>query len=164
MKKLLSFVLFSLFLSVETGNLALASGAVLPNNTPVTIQSNNYYDASSLSVGDSVNFRTVNNIILNGQTVIAAGSPVTATVQKAHKRGRIGTPAEITIGDFYTVSSNGAKVPLTGAVSQKGKSKMGLSIALSVLIIPLFLLMKGKDTAIEQGYQTTVYTSGNVGL
>ena len=164
MKKLLCMALFGVFFAMETAGVALASGAVLPNNTPVTIQANSIYTPDSLTVGDSVDFSTVNAITLNGKTVIAAGSPVTAAVQKAHKRGRIGIPAEIVLGDFYTVPTKGTKVPLTGTISKRAKSKIALSVTLSLVVIPLFLLMKGKDTAIEQGYQTTVYTTGSVGL
>ena len=164
MKKLLSLVLFAVFFVMETGGVALATGAVLPNNTPVEIQAVNTYEPSMLSVGDTVKFATLKNITLNGKTVIAAGAPVTATVQKATALGRIGKPAEIILDDFSTVTVNGTKVPLSGSINQRGKSKIGLSIALSVCIIPFFLLMKGKDTAIEQGYQTTVYTASAVGL
>ena len=164
MKKLLSLVLFGLFFSMNTFSVAYAAGAVLPNNTPVEIQASQTYDSSTVQAGDSVKFSVVKNITLNGQTVIAAGAPVTATVQKANKRGRIGIPGEILLSDFSTVTTKGTKVPLTGEVHQRAKSKMALSVTLSVIVIPLFLLMKGKDTAIEQGYQATVYTSGAVGI
>ena len=162
MKKLLSLVLGALFICANTFTVAYAAGATLPNNTPVEIQSVETIDSSVIQKGDSVKFKTVKNITLNGQTIIAAGSPVSATVIKAEKRRRIGRPGEIIIGDFSTVTTKGTKVPLTGDLSQTGKSKMTLSIVLSVVVIPFFLLMKGKDTAIEQGYQTTVYTVGAI--
>ena len=164
MKRLLSLVLFGLFFSMNTLSVAYATGATLPNNTPVTIQASQTYDSATVQTGDSVKFSVAKNITVNGQTVIAAGAPVTATVVKANKRGRIGIPGEIVLGEFSTVTTKGTKVPLTGDIAQKAKSKMALSITLSVIVIPLFLLMKGKDTAIEQGYEATVYTSGSVGI
>ena len=162
MKKLLSLVLGALFICANTFSVAYAAGATLPNNTPVEIQLLEGIDSSSAQTGDSVKFKTVKSITLNGQTIIAAGSPVSATVIKAEKRKRIGRPGEIVVGDFSTVTTKGTKVPLTGDLSQSGKRKMTLSIVLSVVIIPLFLLMKGKDAVIEQGYQTTVYTAGAI--
>ena len=164
MKKLLSLLLFSLFLSMNTFTYALAVGATLPNNTPVEIQAVNNYNPDNLSAGDNITFTTVNNITLNGKTVIAKGSTVNATVKSTQKRKRIGKSAEITVGDFYTVSTKGTKVPLTGAISKKGKSRTGLSIALSILVFPLFLLMKGKNTSIGQGEQVTVYTANPISL
>ena len=164
MKKLLSLVLFAVFFVMQSGTAVLASGAVLPNNTPVDIQASGNYYTSALAVGDTIEFATLNNITLNGKTVISAGTPVKATVKKVNKAGRIGIPGEVTIDDFYTTATNGAKVPLMGSIIKRGKSKMALSITLSLVVIPFFLLMKGKNASIEQGYQTTVYTTGTVSI
>ena len=162
MKKILSSIMLTAFMFMSIGTSAIAG--TLPANTPITIQANESFGSNTLHAGDSVNFSVVSDIALNGSVVIPAGTLVGATVKKAKARRRIGVPGEIIIGDFYTTSINGVRIPLNGNVIEKGKSKMGLSIALSAIVIPFFLLMKGKDISVLPGYQYTVFTTSDTNL
>ena len=159
MKKLFSLFLFTVIAYAYTGLCTFA--AYLSANTPVVIQTENLYSSDNLSVGDEVQFRVVNNVAgNNGAVLIKQGALVNAKVVKVNKRGRVGIPGRITIDEFYATAVNGRKIPLAGVIQNNAKSKMGLSIGLSVLI-PLFLLMHGEDTQIPQGAQYTLYTAEN---
>lgn len=159
MKKLFSLFLFTVIAYAYTGLSVFA--AYLNANTPVVVQTENLYSSDNLSVGDEVQFRVVNNVAgSNGAVLIRQGALVSAKVVKVNKRGRVGIPGKITVDEFYANAVNGRKVPLSGVIQNNGKSKMGLSIGLSVLI-PLFLLMHGEDTQIPQGVQYTLYTAEN---
>ncbi len=163
MKKLFSLFLFTVIAYTYSGLCTFA--AYLSANTPVTVQAENSYYSTTVSPGDNVQFSVVNNVIgSNGAVLIKQGEIVNATVIKANKRGRAGVSGNIEIGKFYTTSTNGKTIPLNGTVGSKAKSKMGLSIALSVIIVPLFLLMHGKDTQIPQGAQYTLYTAENMNI
>ncbi len=157
MKKILSFILFAAFFSMNTMGVYALS---LPVNTPVLVKSEGVYDSGSLQAGSEIDFSVVSDVSSDmGKVVIKAGTPVTAKVVSVRKSGRIGKPGKIAVGGFSTKAINGANVPLSGSVAIQGKSKMGLSIALSLIVIPFFLLMKGKDTQIMPGAQYTLYTA-----
>lgn len=157
MKKILCFVLFSLFLSMDTLGVYAIN---LPANTPVAVQPSGVYSSAALQAGNEVDFIVVNDVVSSMDKVeIQAGTPVKAKVLAAKARGRVGKPGKITLGEFYTTSTKGEKVPLSGSVVSQGKSKMGLSIALSVVVIPFFLLMKGVDTQISTNMQYVLYTA-----
>ncbi len=162
MKKILSLILLVSFFSVGLSFPAYSENYnMIPANTPITIQAANNYNSNNLKTGDKVFFTVVNDISANGKVVIAAGTPVTAVATKVKARSRIGKPGEINIGEFHTTSVNGLNIPLTGVIMEKAKSKMALSITLSAIIIPFFLLMRGKDVAINQGLKYTVFTTSN---
>lgn len=159
MKKILSLVLFLAFLSMDTaGVLALNLSA----DTPVLIQSEGTYTSDSLNVGNDVDFSVVSNVISGNKVVIKAGTPVSAKVVKIESRRRIGRPGIITLGEFYTKSVNGEEVPLAGGINKEAKSKMALSITLSAVVIPLFLLMHGKEAQIDKGTQYTMYPASGI--
>ena len=157
MKKIVSLFLFFMMVYFYTGLGAYATS--LPANTPVKVQAKDIYCSSVLTVGDEVHFTVTDNVTSNNAVAIKKGTNVKAKVVKVNKRGRIGIPGRITIDEFQTTDVNGKTVPLSGTVVSEAKSKMGLSITLSVLIIPLFLLMHGKDTQILQDAQYTLYTT-----
>ena len=163
MKKYTVLFLLIVFLSMTTNTVALAAAAVIPVNTAVVVQSDETYSSSAVKAGDSVNFSVVKNVEIGRKKVIPAGTKVYATVLQSKERARIGRPGEIVIGDFY-MTLYGNKVPLSGQISQKAKSKMGLSIALSAIIIPFFLLMRGKNAQITSGSQYELYTASEASL
>lgn len=162
MKKILSIILSALIVTSTFGTITFAG--VLPANTPVIIQSEKNISKNTVSVGDNIYFKVVKDVKnSNEEVIIAAGTPVSGKIVKIKERRRIGVPGEITINSLYTTSTNGEKIHITTEINKKAKSKMGLSITLSALLIPFFLLMRGKDAEIPAGYQTTVYTAQNVG-
>ena len=163
MKKLISLFLFITIVYLYSGVGAYA--ASLPANTPVAVQAESLYSSNALAVGNEVWFSVLNNITdNNGVLLIKKGESVKAKVVKVNKRGRIGIPGRITIDEFYTTSASGKKIPLSGTIKSEAKSKMGLSITLGIVIIPLFLLMHGKDTQILQGDQYTLYTTSDTNI
>ena len=161
MKKILSVLLIMAFASINF------SSAVLANDTgfmvPVLVQADYGVDTASFKTGDAVKFKVVNAVTnASGETVIATGTPVIATVKNAKKASRVGIPGTITLGDFNTTSINGANIPLAGEINEKAKSKVALSVAVSAVVIPFFLLMKGQQAQINTGEQFTLYTTQNV--
>ena len=74
----------------------------------------------------------------------------------------IGRSGEVTVTDFHTTAVDGTYVPLSGSVSARPDDKMTMSIVLSVLICPLFLLMKGEDAQVPAGSTKTAYTISEV--
>ena len=160
MKKVLSLFLMVSFLAFGTG---VYAENILPANIPVTVQVNNNYSSDSLNVGDNVIFSVLSDITANSNIAIPAGTSVYAAVKNVKSSSRIGKSGMISLGDFYTTSKNGVKIPLTGVIEERAKSKTGLSVALS-LLMPFFLLMHGENAHLNQGAQYTLFTSSNTSL
>lgn len=130
----------------------------LQAHSPIIIKCTEAISTKDIVNGSEVHFAIVNNILDEKENIlIKAGTPVTASIT-FKKKELIGRSGEITITDFHTTAVDGTYVPLSGSVSAKPDDKMTMSIVLSVLICPLFLLLKGEDARVEAGATKTAYT------
>ena len=146
-------------MNISTQKIAATNGSTLQPNTPVTVSLKNNLSTSNIVSGGTVEFVVTENVAgADGNIVIQAGAPASAKISSAKSRKRIGKPGEVTLSDFHVVAVDGTYVPISGTINAKAKSKMALSITLSVLVFPLFLLMRGQDANIPAGTQRTFYT------
>ena len=161
-KKLLSISLIALLTLFSTGFDAIAQAAQLSVNTPVLIQSNSNISEATNRTGDIVDFHVVNPIKdSNGNVIIAANTPVKASIVRLEEKKRIGRPTNLTISGFTTVATNGKPIVLNGSINKKSVSRMKRSIVLSALLLPFFLLMKGAAVELPAGFQINVYPAGD---
>lgn len=131
----------------------------LPAHTPIIIRCNETISTRDVVDGGTVNFSVLSDIkSQDGNILISAGTPVTATISFSSPKGMIGKSGTITINDFHTTAIDGSYVPLSSSVSARPDDKLATSIVLSVLICPLFLLMKGEDAQVPAGTTKTAYT------
>lgn len=131
----------------------------LAPHTPIIIRCEETIRTKDVVSGGTVNFSVLNDVkSSNGTILIKAGAPVTAQISFARDKGMIGRSGELTVSDFHTTAVDGTYIPLSGSVSANPDDKMTLSIVLSVLICPLFLLMKGEDAQLPAGSTKTAYT------
>lgn len=139
---------------------AVSNGkSVIKGHTPVAIRATETITTKDIVTGGTVHFSMVDNVLDdNGRVLIKSGSPVTATISFAKKRGMIGQSGEITVSDFHTTAVDGTYVPLSGSISAKPDDKMVLSVVLSVCVCPLFLLLKGDEARVEAGTTKPAYT------
>ncbi len=140
-----------------------AGKSVLSANTPVIITNNANISTENLQNGSKVNFTVTENVLTkDGRVAIQAGTPVVATVTDIKQKGRIGKSASLALSGFRTTTVDGKDVALSTYISKKEDNIRGRSIALSVIVVPLFLLMKGKDVVIEKGTKQTAYTLADI--
>lgn len=136
---------------------------VLPAHTPIVIRCTETISTKDVVSGGTVNFAVVSDVKdNNGSILIKAGTPVTAEITFAKSKGMIGKSGEVTVNDFHTNAVDGTYIPLSGSVSARPDDKMTMSIVLSVLICPLFLLMKGEEAQVPVGTTKTAYTVSDV--
>lgn len=140
-----------------------ADKSTLSAHTPIMIRCKETITTKDIVSGDTVNFTVVQDIKDNsGNVLIKGGTPVTAQISFAKKHGMIGRSGEITISDFHTTAIDGSYIQLSGSVSARPDDQMSMSIVLSVLICPLFLLMKGDEARVPAGTTKTAYTVADV--
>lgn len=133
--------------------------SVLSAHTPIIIRCTDTITTKNIVSGGEVNFSVTNDIKdTNGNILIKSGSPVTAQISFVKKNGMMGRSGEITITDFHTTAIDGTYVPLSGSISATPDDEIAKSVVLSVLICPLFLLMKGNEARVPAGTTKTAYT------
>lgn len=140
----------------------LAEATTLNNGTPVVIRILDSISSETSTSGGSISFQVVSDIKQDGELLIKAGEMGTAQVTVADDRGMIGQPGKITVSDFGVKAVDGSYVPLRATLTDEGKDRMVLSIVVSLLFCPLFLLMKGGEGEIPSGTQKTVYVAADI--
>lgn len=141
----------------STGKVTLSA------HTPIVIRCTETISTRDVVSGGTVNFAVVADVKDNRDNIlIKAGTPVTAEITFARSKGMIGKSGEVTVNDFHTTAVDGTYIPLSGSVSARPDDKMTMSIVLSVLICPLFLLMKGEEAQVPAGTTKTAYTVTDV--
>lgn len=104
-------------------------------------------------------------MVVNGQVLIAAGTPVVAKVDQLKKRQIAGVKGQMTIGAYETVAVDGQLVQLSGGYHKDGKSRMALAITLGVLLIlPIFIPGKAAELPSGTIFDATISNTLNVDI
>jgi hypothetical protein len=151
----LSLIILSVLSAMLLGTpLALAAEAVkIPSGTVILVNPATEISPNTSNVGDKVNFTVINDVKINGNTLIKAGAPATGEVTTATKKGNIGAPAKIGISLKLVQAIDGTWIPINGSKMVQGDSKQTESIAVSLLRCVFALFMKGKDASITPSMQ-----------
>jgi hypothetical protein len=138
------------FKMTGNGEVVLNAGTNIPLETVSMIQSD------LVSVGQTIDFRVKYNVIVDGKTVVAAGSIAKGQVMRAQKAKGLGKGGFVEIQIKSVTAADGQEIFLTGGnVFQEGEDKQTLAILLGVFVCILFLTMKGKNAQVPPGYQVT---------
>lgn len=140
-----------------SGNI-LTVPVTVPDGTEFTAQTLDFLSSQTAAVGDPVKLEVDNNVMVDGAIAIAAGTPVKGTVATVTKAGRMGKSGNISIRVESTETIDGQKARLRATKSQAADEATGSTIALTLIVSPLFLLRKGNDVAYQPGTHITVYT------
>lgn len=109
-----------------------------------------------------VDFRVLNDIKVNGKTVIAVGSIAQGQITRAKKRGLMGSEGELTVTIRSVKAVDGTMVYLSGSsLSDEGGNKLALSIVLTICCLFGFLI-KGGKAEIPAGTQIQGTVTSNI--
>ena len=131
----------------------------LQDGTRITITLRDKVSSETSSVGQIVNFEVSRDVMVNGKTVIKAGTPVYGEVTGVVKKGRVGQAGTVSMSISYTKSVDDQSVPLRATLSKTGEEKLGTAIGLSIVLCPLFLLKKGEEAEYNPGTQFEVFVN-----
>ena len=92
---------------------------------------------------------------------IPKGSTAVGQVVEAESRRRLGRAGKLNFAIDHVKAPDGSNVRLRASSTRRGDDKTGTVIVGTVLLSPLFLLMRGKDVTIEKGTAPTVYVDGD---
>ena len=146
-----------------SGNI-ITSPVTIPEGTEFTAQTLDFLSSQTANEGDAVRLEVDENVIIDGAIAIAAGTPVRGVISSVRHASRMGRSGGISLRIESTESVDGQKVRLRASKTQEIGDKVGSTVALTVIVSPLFLLRKGNDTAYQPGSRITVYTDEKVNV
>lgn len=127
--------------------------------TPVTVKLLQLLKSNHERSGDRIRFETTADLLAPDRTVlIPKGTPVAGTVTRASHRGMLGKPGRLEFSIDAIQVSERVRVPLRQSLTGvRGRDNSGASIAVGVLLMPLCLLISGREIAVPAGREFTVF-------
>jgi PEGA domain len=191
-KVISSFVAVSLFSSVTLAQSAAptAAGAQQPapstapstpkpamqgfgleDGTPVKLRTSRTISSGDAHVGDTLDFEVLEEVVVDGITVIPKSAIGWGTVTEAEPKRRMGRGGKLNVNIDSVRLADGEKSPLRAVKEGKGGghtgAMTGAMVATSIVFFPaapLFLFMHGKDITIPKGTEITAYINGDTRL
>jgi len=158
----------SLFVTVSllVTPVAYAAEAVIPDGTTVYISTLQTVVGKKheTAVGSIVRAMVWRDVIADGQIVIKGGTPATVQVSSIKSRKIFGIKGKMSLAAIQTVAVDGQTVNLTGGYNKEGKSRMGWSLGLGLLVVWPALFVPGKAAELPTGTVMDSFTSGSVAV
>jgi hypothetical protein len=151
---------------------ALAGTRVaIPGGTPVTIRMVDTIDSGTANVGDTFEFKTDDDVVVNGYVVIARGAAGKGEVTKVDRAGTHGHPGSLAIQLDYVYAVDGEKVRLdTTSKNNVGQDAKGASSTATIIgyatlgIGGLFAhnFVKGRNITLDPSKTYSAFVSDTV--
>jgi hypothetical protein len=141
---------------------AYASSVRLPSGTRIYVETKEELigKGDRVQQGQNVRAQVWRDVVVGGNLLIAAGTPVIAKVDHIKRRKIAGVKGSMSIGAYETESVDGQAIQLSGGYNKEGKSRMALSITLGVLfILPIFI--PGKAAELPAGTVFDAYVDNS---
>jgi hypothetical protein len=132
---------------------AFAASVMIPAGTRIfgELQQAVTSDVKEFDVGDFVTGHVWRNVVVDGRTVINAGTPMTLQVSAIQKRRTFGRAGSVEIRAVSVTAADGSEVFLDGGYDRKGESRVVLSSTLAALVAWPTLFIKGKEAVLPPG-------------
>ncbi len=135
----------------------------IEEGTLLKVKSLTEISSKTASEGDLVDFTVYEDLVIKGKTVIKEGTIVHGRIEDAAKAKGVGKQGSLKIQFDFTKAADGTKIPLRATKSTvQGDDKTTSSVALAVVVSPLFLLKKGKEAKIPAGKIMEAYVGRDV--
>jgi hypothetical protein len=141
---------------------------VLHEGTPLRMRIMRTVSSADAQVGNNIDFKTLDEVVLGGGIVIPRGATAIATITVAESKKRMARGGKLGMNIDYVRLPNGDELPLRGVQSLKGGghtgAMTGAMVATAIVFwpaAPFFLFMHGKDVTIPEGHEVTVYTNAD---
>jgi hypothetical protein len=111
--------------------------------------------------GDPVRFEVIEDVRIGDTVAIPKGATAVGHVVDVEPRKRMGRAGKLNFALDHVKAPDGSNVRLRASATRKGEDKTGTVIIGSVLLSPLFMIMRGKDVAIPAGTEIPAYVDGD---
>lgn len=155
----------------ETQPASSPKGFTLEDGTPVKLRTNRTISSSDATVGETLDFEVLEDVLVSNVLVIPKGGMAFATVTEAQAKRRMARGGKLDINIDNVRLADGEKAALRAVKEVKGGGHTGAMtggiVATSLVFFPaapFFLFMHGKDISIPKGTEITAYVSGDMKL
>lgn len=136
----------------------------VPSGTPIRLQLAETISTANARVGQRVPFLVVEDVVLDGVTVIPAGTVVTGAVTKVSEKRPAAMPGKLAVSVDSLTLDDGQELRLQGEVHVKGRTRLFRMMAGMVTTglvflpaAPVFLLVQGDDAVALKSTEVTAY-------
>jgi hypothetical protein len=157
--------------SPSSTSITSVKGFVLEDGTPIKLRLNRNVSSADAQVGDGVDFEVLEEIVVNGVTVIPKGSLALGTVTEAQPKRRMARGGKLDMNLDNVRLADGEKAAVRAVKEARGGGHTGAMtagiVATGLLLwpaAPFFLFMHGKDVTVPKGAEITAYVNGDVKL
>jgi hypothetical protein len=137
------------------------SSIKIQDATAVHLSLSQSLSSATNKVDDPVAFEVTEDVKVGEVVAIPKGSTAAGHVVDVEPRRRLGRAGKLDFAIDNVKAPDGSNVRLRASSVRKGEDKSGTVIAGTLLLSPLFLLMRGKDVTIDKGTALTVYVDGD---
>jgi hypothetical protein len=134
----------------------VVSAFVLANNTPIHVKLNQTISSATAHVGDAVELEVVEDVIVDGVTVLPLGSKVSGVIAVAEIKKRFGHGGRVAFSINSMALADGEQVKVRCYQESSGSSNTS-----SDAVIPL---SSGKDVTIPKDLEFTALVDGEARL
>ena len=148
--QLFTAVLISSFLFYTT---AWAETVSIPGSTRIYIELDQDVSGKKKHTkeGQMVNASVWQDVVIDGRTVIKAGTSVLVRVDSIKGSKIAGGKGKMTLGAYETTLVDNTKVQLGGGYYKEGKGKVALAVTLAVVVFLPLIFLKGKSAHLPRG-------------
>ena len=136
----------------------------IPKRTAMEVQLMDRMDCKKVQKYQAVDFKTVENLIINGVVVIPAGTIGKGYVYEVQKPGGFGRKGVLRIAAYEIKTVNGIKVLLMKGLEGKGKTDGGAVAVAAAVSLVGGIFMKGSGVVYEPGTNFTVEVKNDTDL
>lgn len=158
-KPVCSFTVFALVAGflVQPHAVAQAGGSgsplVIPAGTSIYCELDESVTSKKKDseTGKIVRAHIWHDVEVNNTVVIKAGTPVHVEISKVKHAGVAGRKGALELSAVSTKAIDGTEVMLDGGYDKSGHSRVGMSVALFLLVAWPLIFLKGKQAELERG-------------
>jgi hypothetical protein len=141
---------------IMTEEVTLAEGTAF---TALTAQP---LSSKTAGTGDPVMLEVAENVRVGDVVVISAGTAVRAVVSDVRHASRMGQSGTLNLRVESTTAVDGSTVALRATRAAAADNTTGTTVALAVVVSPLFLLRKGREIEYRVGSPISVFTASRM--
>ena len=131
---------------------------VIPDGTEISAVTTETLSSKTSKEDDPITFKVEEDVVVDGNIVIAKGTTIKGIVTNAKKSGFFGKGGELNVRVESTQTVDNQKIRVRASKGKEGDNKTGTTIALVVLLGSIGLLKKGKNAEIKEGTKIKVFT------
>ena len=140
-KTIALFLAFVVLFSSHASASNVGNIVVLKSGTSVNLELMSTINANKVKTGEVVDFRVVNDVKVDGKTVISAGSIAQGQIVRAKKNGLLGSEGELEIAVKSIKAVDGTNIYLSSNnLADEGSNKVVLSVVVTLLCLFGFLI------------------------